>query len=60
MRLDRVAFAQALDTIAETDAPLPRMDSAALAAAFPALTQSLTQVLHNTEEETKKLLSSNM
>ena len=56
MRLDRVAFAQALDAIAETDAPLPRMDSSSLAAAFPALTQSLTQVLHNTEEETKKLL----
>ena len=32
------------------------MDSAALADVYPGLTQSLTQVLHNTEEETNKLL----
>ena len=56
MRLDRVALAQALDALAEAGAPLPEMDAAVLAAAYPALSQSLTQVLHNTEEETKKLL----
>ena len=56
MRLDRVAFAQALAALEESDAPLPAMDGAALAAAYPALTQSLSQVLHNTEEETNKLL----
>jgi transcriptional regulator with XRE-family HTH domain len=56
MRLDRVAFAQALDALEASDAPLPDMDSAALSQSYPALTQSLTQVLHNTEEETNKLL----
>jgi len=56
MRLDRVALAQALDALEEAGAPLPEMDAAILAAAYPALSQSLTQVLHNTEEETKKLL----
>ena len=56
MRLDRVAFAQALDALEQAEKPLPAMDSAALAEAYPALTQSLTQVLHNTEEETNRLL----
>ena len=60
MRLDRVALAQALDKLEQSDAKLPDMDAAALSAAYPALTQSLAQVLHNTEEETKKLLPSKM
>ncbi len=56
MRLDRVALAQTLDALAESGAPLPAVDGTALAQAYPALTQSLAQVLHNTEEETNKLL----
>jgi len=56
MRLDRVALAQALDELERSGAALPNVDGAALAQAYPALTQSLSQVLHNTEEETKKLL----
>ncbi len=56
MRLARVRFAQALDTLEESDAELPAMDSTALAAAYPGLTQSLSQVLHATEEETNRLL----
>ena len=60
MRLDRVALAQALDELERSGAALPNVDGAALAQAYPALTQSLSQVLHNTEEETKKLLPSKM
>lgn len=56
MRLARVAFAQTLDALEEDGEPLPAMDSARLADAYPGLTQSLTQVLHNTEEATNKLL----
>ena len=56
MRLARVAFAQALDALEDEDEPLPTMDSAALSAAYPGLSQSLTQVLHATEEETNRLL----
>ena len=56
MRLARVGFAQALDALEEEDAVLPAMDSAALADGYPGLIQSLTQVLHATEEETNKLL----
>ena len=54
MRLARVSFAQSLDALEEQG--LPAVDSAALSAAYPGLTQSLTQVLHSTEEETNKLL----
>ena len=53
MRLARVKFTRALETLG---GELPEMDAAALAGAYPGLTQSLTQVLHNTEEETNKLL----
>ncbi|MCR5825906.1 MAG: helix-turn-helix domain-containing protein [Oscillospiraceae bacterium] len=56
MRLERVAYAQALEQRAAADKPLPGMDAAALAQAYPALTQSLTQVLHGTEEKTNQLL----
>ena len=56
MRLARIAFAQEMDMLRDDGAPLPAVDSAALADAYPALTQSLTQVLHNTEEQTNKLL----
>ena len=56
MRLARVAFAQSLDALEDADVALPAVDSAALADTYPGLTQSLTQVLHNTEEETNKLL----
>ena len=56
MRLKRVFFAQALDALGDADAQLPAMDSAALSEAYPGLSQSLTQVLHTTEEETNRLL----
>ncbi|MBO4915309.1 MAG: helix-turn-helix transcriptional regulator [Oscillospiraceae bacterium] len=56
MRLARVSFAQALDAMESEDASLPAMDSTALSQAYPGLTQSLTQVLHSTEEETNRLL----
>jgi len=58
MRLARVALSQALDGL--EDAALPAVDAEALAQTYPGLTQSLTQVLHSTEEETNKLLASNM
>ncbi len=56
MRLARVRFAQALDALEEENTALPAMDSTALSEGYPGLTQSLSQVLHNTEEETNKLL----
>lgn len=56
MRLARVAFAQALDGLEDADERIPAVDSALLADAYPGLTQSMTQVLHRTEEETNKLL----
>ncbi|MBE6910489.1 MAG: helix-turn-helix transcriptional regulator [Ruminococcaceae bacterium] len=56
MRLARVSFAQALDALEENEAALPAVDSAALSEAYPSLTQSLTQVLHMTEEDTNRLL----
>jgi transcriptional regulator with XRE-family HTH domain len=56
MRLARVSFAQSLDALEDDGAALPAMDGAALGAAYPGLSQSLTQVLHGTEEETNKLL----
>ncbi len=56
MRLARVDFARALDALAQEDDALPVVDAAVLADTHPGLTQSLTQVLHNTEEETVILL----
>ena len=56
MRLARVSFAQSLDALEDADVELPAVDSAALADAYPGLTQSLTQVLHGTEEKTNQLL----
>ena len=56
MRLARVSFAQALDALEENEAALPAVDSTALSEAYPSLTQSLTQVLHMTEEDTNRLL----
>lgn len=56
MRLSRVRFAAALDALTEGGAELPAVDSAALADSYPGLTQSLTQVLHTTEEATNRLL----
>ena len=58
MRLDRVAFARSLDALAASGNALPAVDSETLAGTYPGLTQSLTQVLHNTEEQTNKILSS--
>ena len=55
MRLSRAAFARSLDAL-EDDAVLPAMDGEALSQAYPGLAQSLTQVLHTTEEQTGRLL----
>lgn len=56
MRLARVRFAAALDAVSESGQELPAVDSSALADSYPGLTQSLTQVLHTTEEATNALL----
>ena len=56
MRLARVEYARALDALEQGDEPLPPVDGAVLADAHPGLMQSLTQVLHSTEENTLSLL----
>ena len=56
MRLARVDYARTLDALAREDDALPVVDGAVLADTHPGLMQSLTQVLHSTEEETKDLL----
>ena len=56
MRLARVEYARALDALEQGGEPLPPVDGAVLADAHPGLMQSLTQVLHSTEENTLSLL----
>ena len=53
MRLRRVEFCRAVD--AAKDA-LPDMDTGSLSVSYPGMLQSATQVFHNTEEGTHKLL----
>ena len=55
MHAARVAYIQALSHPAEESA-FPNMDSEVLSAGYPGLMQSVTQVLHVTEEQTNHLL----
>lgn len=56
MRADYVAYAAALERLREGGTALPPMDDEALGALYPGLMQSVTQVLHSTEEKTNALL----
>lgn len=56
MHAARVAYAQALSQVEEEGA-FPNMDSEALSSEYPGLMQSVTQVLHMTEEQANHLLS---
>lgn len=56
MRADYVAYTSALAQLSDNDAPFPDMEDEALAALYPGLMQSVTQVLHSTEDKTNTLL----
>lgn len=56
MHAARVVYAQALSQVEEEGA-FPNMDSEALSSEYPGLMQSVTQVLHMTEEQANHLLS---
>lgn len=56
MHLQRVHYTAALNALAEEGAPLPVMDNETLSESYPGLMQSVTQVLHATEEQTNALL----
>lgn len=56
MHAARVAYAKALSQVEEEGA-FPNMDSEALSSEYPGLMQSVTQVLHMTEEQANHLLS---
>jgi len=54
--LSRVAYASALAALAEGGGAFPAMDAETLSQSYPGLMQSVTQVLHTTEEQTNRLL----
>ena len=56
MRADYIAYASSLTALAEKDGAFAPMEDEALAALYPGLMQSVTQVLHSTEEKTNSLL----
>lgn len=56
MRTDYVAYAQALARLTDEGAAFPEMEDETLTALYPGLMQSVTQVLHSTEEKTNTLL----
>ena len=56
MRADYVAYASSLAQMTEDGALFPAMEDETLAALYPGLMQSVTQVLHSTEEKTNSLL----
>ena len=56
MRADYISYASSLARLGEADAVLPAMEDEALTALYPGLMQSVTQVLHSTEEKTNALL----
>ena len=56
MRTDYVAYASSLAQMTEDGALFPAMEDETLAALYPGLMQSVTQVLHSTEEKTNSLL----
>ena len=56
MRADYIAYVSSLETLTEKDGAFASMEDEALAALYPGLMQSVTQVLHSTEEKTNSLL----
>ncbi len=56
MHAARVACAAALSEAAQGDGTFPNMEDETLCAAYPALVQSMKQVLHTTEEQANDLL----
>ena len=56
MRADYIAYASSLARLGEKDEAFASMEDEVLAALYPGLMQSVTQVLHSTEEKTNSLL----
>ena len=56
MRADYIAYASSLAQLSEKDGAFASMEDEALASLYPGLMQSVTQVLHSTEEKTNSLL----
>ena len=56
MRADYIAYVSSLAQLAEKDGAFASMEDEALASLYPGLMQSVTQVLHSTEEKTNSLL----
>ena len=56
MRTDYIAYASSLAQLSEKDGAFASMEDEALASLYPGLMQSVTQVLHSTEEKTNSLL----
>ena len=55
MQLSRVRYARALDEHAKSGGEFPRLDAESLSAAYPGLSQSAAQVLHNVDERCRVL-----
>ena len=56
MRADYIAYASSLAQLSEKDGAFASMEDEALASLYPGLMQSVTQVLHSTEEKANSLL----
>jgi hypothetical protein len=56
MHIQRAHYAAALGALTEQETPMPAMDNETLSESYPGLMQSVTQVLHTTEEQTNALL----
>ena len=56
MRADYIAYVSSLAQLSEKDGAFASMEDEALASLYPGLMQSVTQVLHSTEEKTNSLL----
>ena len=57
MLQSRVAYRRALDAHAAEGGTFPAMDAETLSTAYPGLAQSVTQVLHATDEQANKLIA---
>ena len=56
MLCSKLAYEQALRAHAAQEGDFPDMDEASLSAQYPGLAQSMTQILHNTDEQASALL----
>ena len=56
MRADYIAYVSSLAQLSEKDGAFASMEDEALASLYPGLMQSVTPVLHSTEEKTNSLL----